>query len=485
MNDPQSDSSRENDGLHIEKIKRRDVSAIDVLYDRYAVIVYSILMRMLRSVDDAEDVLQDVFTHLWNNPDQYDIKSGSLLIPLTARTRNRGLARIRSRGAKKQNLQQGAPIPPLYSDSASLNELPGLESHASPAQALDALRKLSEDEQRMLSLSYYDGYSLWDISRRLNLPVGTVSWALWKCLADLRKSLGIEAEPASSHEKKLLESCTAHVLDILDAQETIEFNKHFASGCAVCRKEIARLKEIAALIPLGLPHISLSTELKQRVLFAARLSKVVKETASETEETERPEENPEAVRVLVTPENLHRRNPMLIFLTLLLSAALTVSVVYIVYLQKKLVRQTRPVDQQQLVERLSEAVEDKNNVLEILASKNLNIIQFTPYQNDREAHGKLFWDMEDTTAVIQIARLPTTPENQRYQLWAFVKGTYYLCGTFSIRRQLDPDNFFTVRMPQNLQSARPINFFIILGNSGNSDAPRGTRYLSGSLAETD
>lgn len=486
MNNPLSDnSSRENDGLFIEKIKQRDEIALAVLYDRYAVLVFSLLMRMLRSVDDAEDVFQEVFIHLWNNPDQYDVKSGSLLIPFTAGARSRSLVRIRTRGVKKQNLQHETPIPPLYSDSASLNKLPGLEAHASPSQVLDALRKLSSDEQRMLSLAYYDGHSLWDISHRLNLPVGTVSWALWKCLSDLRKLLGIEIQSASNHEKKLLESCTAHVLDVLDAQETIEFNKHFATGCEICKSEIARLKEITALIPLGLPHISLSPELKQRVLFAARLSDVVKVTSRETGETEKNLENPQSARENAVEEKRGRRNPMVILLISLLSIALIVSIVHTVYLQRKINQQIRPVDQQQLIERLSEAVEYKNDMLEILASTNIEIITFTPYQNNQQSEGKLFWDAKDTSAVLQIAHLPTTPDDQVYQLWAFAKGGYHLCGTFSVRRQLNSENFFPIIMPRHIQSIRPINFFVSLEKAGGAEAPRGTRYLSGSLDAKD
>jgi RNA polymerase sigma-70 factor (ECF subfamily) len=486
MNNPQPDySSKENDSFLLQRITQGDENALSVLYDRYADLTHSILMRMLRSVEDVEDIFEELFAHLWNNPDQYEAQSGSILTTLITKTRNRSIARMRTRGTKKYNLQHEGPILPLYSDSASLNELPGLKTDVKPSQVLEALRKLSADEQRMLSLAYYDGYSLEDISRRLNLPAGTVSWALWKSLSSLCESLRKEKQVSPQHEKKLLESCAAHVLDVLDAQGTIEFNKHLSTGCEICRGEITRLTETTSLIPLGLPHMSLSPDLKQRVLFAARLSDVVKVTGRDSSVEDRKEENPQPSPVQTSEEKPTRRSPLLMLIISLLVIGLIVSVAHTIYLQRKLNQQARSADQQPLIERLSESVEHKNDLFEILAAESLTIIPFASYQNNQRSQGKLFWDTGDTTAVLQIANLPTIPDNQVYQLWALTKGSYYLCGTFSVKRQYHSENFFLIQIPQQIRTARPVNFFVTLEKTGSTDTPRGPRYLSGSFPAND
>ncbi len=481
MNNPQPDpSSKENDSILLQSIKQGDENALSALYDRYAVLVYSILMRMLRSVEDTEDIFQELFVHLWNNPAAYEAPAGSLLTTLITKTRSRSQTRMHARGAKKHN-QHENPILPLYSDSASLNVLPGLKTHATPSHVIQALRKLSEDEQRMLSLAYYDGYSLAEISRRLNLAAGTVSWALWKSLSGMRESLWNEKQMPSLHEKKLLEFCTARVLDVLDAQDAIEFDKHLTTGCEICRSEITQFTETAALIPLGLPHMSLSQELKQRVLFAARLSDMVKVTGRETSVEDRKGENLQPLREHKGKDKPIRRNPIFSLLMSLLIVALIASIAHTIYLQRKLSEQARSSNQQPLIERLSEAVEHKNNLFEVLASKALTIIPFAPYQSNQQAQGKLFWDTGDTAAVLQIAHLPTTPNDQEYQLWALARGSYHLCGKFSVKRQLQSENFFLIRIPKQIHIARPINFFVTLEKTGSTVAPRGTRYLSGSL----
>jgi hypothetical protein len=169
----------------------------------------------------------------------------------------------------------------------------------------------------------------------------------------------------------------------------------------------------------------------------------------------------------------------------LLIVGLIASIAYTIYLHRKLSQQARPADQQPLIERLSEAVGHKNNLFEVLASKALTIIPFAPYQSNQPSQGKLFWDTGDTAAVLQIAHLPTTPDDQEYQLWAFVRGSYHLCGTFSVKRQLYSENFFLIRIPKQIHTIRPINFFVTLEKTGSADAPRGTRYLTGSLTTND
>jgi RNA polymerase sigma-70 factor, ECF subfamily len=484
MNNPQpGNSSQEIDGILLERINRRDENALSLLYDRYAVLIHSILMRMLRSVEDTDDIFQELFTQLWNNPDQYEVRSGSLLTTLITRTRSRSLTRIRTRGVKKQSPPHENNILPLYSDSASLNDLPGLTPPATPSQVLDALRKLSGDEQRMLSLAYYDGYSLEEISQRLKLPAGTVSWALWKCLSDLHESFYKEKLTPPQHEKKFLEACAAHVLDVLDAQETIEFKKHLGTDCKICKNEIMRLTQTGVLIPLGLPHMALAPELKQRILFAARLSDVMKVTGGDSGAEERKEEIPQPLQEQKRLVESTRKFPTVTLIISLLFIGLIASIVHSLYLQRKLSYQPPPSNQQQLIERLSEAVEHKNDLFEILASKNLTIIAFEPYQSNLQSEGKLFWDMGDTSAVLQIAHLPTTPDDQEYRLWAFTKGSYYLCGSFAVKRQLDPENFFLAGIPEQVRSSRPINFFITLEKTGSTDAPRGKRYLSASITK--
>lgn len=50
------------DAALIQKIVQRDESALAALYDRYASLLSSVLKRILRDTQAAEEILQDVFS---------------------------------------------------------------------------------------------------------------------------------------------------------------------------------------------------------------------------------------------------------------------------------------------------------------------------------------------------------------------------------------------------------------------------------------
>jgi Sigma-70 region 2 len=57
----------------IKRIANRDESAIALLYDRYKTILFSVLVRILNSKSEAENVLQEVFIQVWQQAGIFDL----------------------------------------------------------------------------------------------------------------------------------------------------------------------------------------------------------------------------------------------------------------------------------------------------------------------------------------------------------------------------------------------------------------------------
>jgi len=53
------------DAALVQKITQRDEAALAALYDRYAGMLSSVLNRILRDTQAAEEILQDIFYQLW------------------------------------------------------------------------------------------------------------------------------------------------------------------------------------------------------------------------------------------------------------------------------------------------------------------------------------------------------------------------------------------------------------------------------------
>src|SRR5690242_10143177 len=90
------------DAALLKRISAGEEAALGDLYDRYGRILYGYVMKMLRSVEESQDIIQDVFLRVWNKAETYDAGKGSVYAWLVGMTRNRTIDRIRSKGFKRQ-----------------------------------------------------------------------------------------------------------------------------------------------------------------------------------------------------------------------------------------------------------------------------------------------------------------------------------------------------------------------------------------------
>src|ERR1700722_4719675 len=93
VNDVDSNGS---DGQLMRRLCAGERPAFLEFYDRYAALLLSVAARVLGSRPEAEDVLQDVCTQIWRNPEGYDAALGSLSGWAVTLARNKAIDRIRA-----------------------------------------------------------------------------------------------------------------------------------------------------------------------------------------------------------------------------------------------------------------------------------------------------------------------------------------------------------------------------------------------------
>lgn len=170
----------------VAALREGQISALDVLYDRYAQQVYSLAYRILANSEEAEDITQEVFLSLWQK-DLYQRARGSLKAFLVTMTRSRAIDKLRHRDTRHRFLQRWQRLsmadqetpPPL--DHISVSEQSGLLQQA--------LATLSASERAILEIAYYEGMSQSEIAQRLNLPLGTIKSRSRQGLRKLRQHL--------------------------------------------------------------------------------------------------------------------------------------------------------------------------------------------------------------------------------------------------------------------------------------------------------
>lgn len=175
--DPTKDSSvcpAQSDVELFLALKSGEQAALGLLYDRYASLVYRLALRILVNAQEAEDLTQEVFLHLWQRQ-SYVPGRGSLSSFLTTLTRSRAIDRLRARNSNVRFLQRWSQA--MSSDSSPTPfELASLSQRSEYVQT--ALVQLPEKQRQVLELAYYEGLSQSEIAARLETPLGTVkSWS--------------------------------------------------------------------------------------------------------------------------------------------------------------------------------------------------------------------------------------------------------------------------------------------------------------------
>jgi RNA polymerase sigma-70 factor (ECF subfamily) len=182
--------AQNNDAFLLRAIAGGEEIALAELYDRYRLILFGLLVRILHSQAEAEDVLQEVFIQVWQRARDFDEARGKPFTWLVTLTRSRAIDRLRALGARERATHEATRnIPEIWSDAVT---------DAICAERGRIVRKallnLPEEQRRALFLAYFEGLSQSEIAARLSTPLGTVKTRVRSGLIKLRELLERQSE---------------------------------------------------------------------------------------------------------------------------------------------------------------------------------------------------------------------------------------------------------------------------------------------------
>lgn len=161
----------------MQLLRQRDQHAFGYLYDHYAGALMGVVQQIVLQEVQQQDVLQEVFVHIWRRIETYDAGKGRLFTWMLHIARNAAIDRVRSKDHRHALLHQPLPAQEsLVAGQAPLADY-GLKR---------LLQKLSDEHQQLIHLSYYQGYTHEQIAKALDMPLGTVKTRLRAALLQLR-----------------------------------------------------------------------------------------------------------------------------------------------------------------------------------------------------------------------------------------------------------------------------------------------------------
>jgi RNA polymerase sigma-70 factor, ECF subfamily len=164
------DIDKDSDAQLVTSIARYNEVALAEVYRRHGGAVYGLAKRVLNNGAEAEDVTQEVFLRLWNQPDRFDPTRGSLRSFLLAQSHARAVDAVRSSSSRRQREARDAmrTARTRYDIQHEVWDL------AVADQVATAMGALPEEERRAIELAYFDGRTYREVATLLGQPEGTV-----------------------------------------------------------------------------------------------------------------------------------------------------------------------------------------------------------------------------------------------------------------------------------------------------------------------
>ncbi|MBL1077153.1 ECF RNA polymerase sigma factor SigK [Nocardia sp. 2] len=148
--------------------------------------VFGLALRLLRRPAAAEEVTQEIYLHVWNAADTYDIRLASPIGWLMMLTHRRAVDRIRvESSATSRDLAYGQRH--LGRDHDIVAETVGQRSEE--RAVVDCLATLTTTQRETLALAYYGGRTYAEVAEFLGIPLNTVKTRIRDGLKRLQNCL--------------------------------------------------------------------------------------------------------------------------------------------------------------------------------------------------------------------------------------------------------------------------------------------------------
>lgn len=172
----------------MEMIQAHSHRGLDLLHDRYVILLKVVTMKVLHNDADSEDLLQDVFVEIWERAGNYDPLMGRPLAWIATLTRRRAIDRLRKRETYCRVEERFANKTDTCGEGwTHVHE--ELSQHERGVHLQRALATLPEPQRRAIELAYHGQMTQREIAAHTGIPLGTIKTRLELGLKKMAASL--------------------------------------------------------------------------------------------------------------------------------------------------------------------------------------------------------------------------------------------------------------------------------------------------------
>lgn len=168
----------------LERVAMGDKAAFGFVYNATSMKLYGIISRILIRKELADEVLQEVYTTIWQQAGRFDRSMASPITWMATIARNRALDE-----AKRVPMRSIEDLPELLELAGDDDPHRTAETRESVARLHACLDTLGPDRRHIILLAYQCGLKREEIAARLGRPVSTIKTWLRRSLEQLKDCL--------------------------------------------------------------------------------------------------------------------------------------------------------------------------------------------------------------------------------------------------------------------------------------------------------
>jgi RNA polymerase sigma-70 factor (ECF subfamily) len=170
----------------LDRILLKDSEALAQLYDDTSGMLYGLALRIVNDSTDAEEVVLDVYQHIWKSAHTFDESRGSVWSWLVLLTRSRSIDRLRKAGTRRTREVAG-----IHPETPGSDNNPEIETIFQEERGIvrHALETLSSSEREAIELAFFKGLTHVEVAEALAEPLGTIKTRIRSGLRKLRDAL--------------------------------------------------------------------------------------------------------------------------------------------------------------------------------------------------------------------------------------------------------------------------------------------------------
>jgi len=164
-------------------LKQQSRDGFNYLYQHYSAVLYGVIVRVINDEQTAQDVLQEVFVKIWNNISGFNAEKGRIYTWMINIARNAAIDKLRSKGEiMKSKIHTGEDV--VYNVQKGLKT----EQQTDTIGLREMVGALKPEYNAIVQLAYFKGYTLDEISKTLDIPLGTVKTRMRHAIQLLREN---------------------------------------------------------------------------------------------------------------------------------------------------------------------------------------------------------------------------------------------------------------------------------------------------------